>query len=128
MGKSRLIKEMASFLPTVYICLRESKERSQQVDSEQLVDGYPDRSSDDVIKYLFHEHKEGGEKELERHYLCFFIGVLESWTFWFQSVSESLSTVRKPNDINKRLWHMLAEPSKLSRDKNSSHEVLEEGN
>jgi hypothetical protein len=116
MGKSRLVKEMASSIPTVYLCLRESKERSQQVDGERFVDGYPDRSSDNVIKYLFYEPKGGGEKELERHYVCFFLGVLESWAFWIQSVmSESPLTVQKAGDINKRLWYMLAEPSKLSR-------------
>ena len=121
MGKTRLIKEISSFIPTIYLCLRESKERSQLVDGEQFVDGYPDRSSEDVIRYLFHDNKDVGEEELERHYVCFVIGVLEAVAFWLQSQFQSESPiVETPNELNECLWKMLAEPSKLEMDQYSS--------
>jgi hypothetical protein len=115
MGKSRLVKEIAKWIPTVYLSLRESKERAQQVDGERFVDGYPDRSPDNVIKYLFYDApNDGGEKDLERYYICFLIGILESFAIWFGTVLESSETTASSNGYNKRLWNMLAEPSKLS--------------
>ena len=113
MGKSRLMKEMASFIPTIYICLRETSESGQQVEGARFVDAYPERSPDKVINYLFYEPQPAGShRDIKRHYVCFFIGVLEAMAFWIASViSESSPGDESAVDINKRLWRMLAEPS-----------------
>jgi hypothetical protein len=112
MGKSRLMKEMASFIPTIYICLRETGEAGQQVEGERFVDAYPERSPDKVINYLFNEPQRTGSGDIKRHYVCFFIGVLEAMAFWIESViSESSPGEESAVDINKRLWRTLAEPS-----------------
>jgi hypothetical protein len=117
MGKSRLMKEMASFMPTIYICLRETGESGQQVEGERFVDAYPERSPDKVINYLFYEPQPAGSpRDMNRHYVCFFIGVLEAMAFWIASViSESSPGDESVVDINKRLWRMLAEPSTVRR-------------
>ena len=112
MGKSRLMKEMASFIPTIYICLRETGEAGQQVEGERFVDAYPERSPDKVINYLFNEPQSTESGDIKRHYVCFFIGVLEAMAFWIHSViSESSPGDESAIDINKRLWRTLAEPS-----------------
>ena len=69
----RLVKEMASSIPTVYLCLRESKERSQQVDGERFVYGIP-KKVQKCRSILFLRAQRRREKELERHYVCFFLG------------------------------------------------------
>lgn len=106
MGKSRLIKQIAAEIPTIYISLREND------------DGYPPRSSKVLSGYLTSppysstESLEANETAIELYLLTLFCGLFEKIYEWCQAYDSSQENDRKR--LMERLWYDLAEDEKAS--------------
>ena len=111
MGKSRLIKELAMDIPTVYICLRNDTNDS----------GYPIASNQCLVDYVFHntvkkddENPEAtAVKHFQRLLLCF-MRLLRKFSKNWKSDNSSENTKTMaftPASTRTILWYLLAEPN-----------------
>ena len=110
MGKSRLMKQIAVEIPTLYICLREND------------DGYPSQSSASLSTYLTKppysstNSLEANENDVELHLLALFCAMFEILCGWCNEYNPSQENDRKR--LRERLWYHLAEDeNKPSREK-----------
>jgi hypothetical protein len=87
-GKSRLIKEMAKDIPTIYICLRDAKST-----------GYPLRTNvgADLFERVLRDLKVGDEWK--------FLYVLQNAIQCFQEELKLISCNNNINNINEELWN-----------------------
>ena len=104
MGKSRLLKEIAANIPTVYICVRE------------VNDGYPNASPSVLCDYLLKgthfksdNPNKANEEATVRGFMAFFVALLEhlhKFCAQYGTIEEKLTRLRKD------LFMTLAEPTR----------------
>ena len=116
MGKSRLIKEIAMKIPTVYICLREED------------DGYPTASPKDIVDifksldYKSDASVGSNEENIVCSFLAFFLALLQNLNKWCESYdAKDDAQLAK---LRNQLWLMLAEPQKSGDDTQSFWEKV----
>ena len=115
-GKSRLIKEIAMKIPTIYICLREQN------------DGYPTACPKDIANIFTSPYynpdisSESNEDNIVRLFLAFFYALLNHFSEWCQKYDAK--NPAQLAELRKQLWLALAEPNKSGSESNSFWEEV----